>query len=135
MASASPLQSNVIYSDFLSDFSRHPATQDLLKVTNEQSVINSILKIIKTNNYEVPYRPSFGANIYHYLFEPFTRLTISEMEQEIKFAIKKYEPRAAINSINIGGNPDQNRIDITLVVSILNSPNPVTINTTLTRIR
>lgn len=135
MASASPLQSNVIYSDFLSDFGRHPATQDLLRVTNEQSVINSIKKIIKTNNYEVPYRPGFGANIYHYLFEPFTALTMNEIEQEIKFAIQKYEPRVTINSINIGGNTDQNQIDITIVVSILNAPNPVTINTTLTRIR
>ena len=132
---AGPLQSNVVYSDFLSDFSRHPATKDLMRVTNEQSIVNSIKNIIKTNNYEVPYRPGFGANIYHYLFEPFTSLTINEIEQEIRFAIKTYEPRVTLDSINIGGSPDNNELYITLVVTIVNSPTPVTITTTLTRIR
>lgn len=132
---ASPLPSNTIYSDFLSDFSRHPATHDLLRATNEKSVVNSIKKILKTNHFEVPYRPNFGANLYQYLFEPFTKFTIYEIETNIKQAIKMYEPRASILDINIGGNPDGNSIEISLTVSILNAPNPVTINTTLTRIR
>lgn len=132
---ASPLPSNTIYSDFVSDFSRHPATHDLLRVTNEQSVINSIKKILRTNHYEVPYRPIFGANLNHHLFEPFTAITINEIEQDIRTAIERYEPRASILDINISGRPDDYEIDINMTVSIINVPNPVTINTTLTRIR
>lgn len=132
---ASPIQPNIIYSDFLFDFSRHPATNDLLRATNEKAVVNSVKKILRTNHYEVPYRPLFGANLYRYLFEPFTRFTINEMEDTIRDAITRWEPRVAIQDINIGGNPDGNSIDISLTVSILNAPNPITINTTLTRIR
>lgn len=135
MPAPSPLPQNIIYSDFLSDFSRHPATGDLLKVTNEQSVINSIKKILRTNHYDVPYRPAFGANIYRYLFEPITRFTINEIEISIRRAIERYEPRATIEDINIGGDEDRNSINISMVVAIRNAPNPVTINTTLTRIR
>lgn len=132
---ATPLPSNTIYSDFLSDFSKHPATSDLLRVTNEQSVINSIKKILKTNHFEIPYRPDFGANLYQYLFEPFDKFTLNEVEQNIRSAIQLYEPRATIEDINIGGSPDDNQLFISLTVAIRNAPNPVTINTTLTRIR
>lgn len=132
---ASPVQANVIFSDFLSDFSRHPATHDLLRVTNEKSVLNSLRKIIKTNNYEIPYRPDFGANIYHYLFEPFTAITLNELESDIRNAINRYEPRVTILDINTNGRPDDNAIDITLTVSIRTSPDPIVFTTTLTRIR
>ena len=132
---ASPVQANTLFSDFLFDFDRHPATGDLLRVTNERSVLNSLRKIIKTNNYEIPYRPDFGANIYHYLFENFNPMTLNELENSIRLAIEKYEPRARILDINTVGRPDENEIDITLTVSIRTSPNPVVLSTTLTRVR
>jgi len=131
----SPIQQQTFYSDFLFDFKRNPATHDILTVTNEQSVINSIKKILRTNNYEVPYNPRFGANIYHYLFEPFTEFTQDALEKEITYAIEAYEPRANLISVTVTGSPDENSIDITIVVSVINNPNPITVTTTLSRIR
>jgi len=135
MAQTSPRQKEVIFSDFLSDFSPNPHTKDLVKITNEKSVINSIKKILKTNNFEVPYAAYFGANIYSYLFEPFTPITEMELKNEIRFAIQNFEPRCNIIDIVVNGYPDENAIEITLTFSLINSSTPVTITTTLTRVR
>jgi phage baseplate assembly protein W len=135
MVQTSPKQKEVFYSDFLFDFKRNPNTNDLVRVTNEQSVINSLKKIIKTNHYEVPYAPFFGANIYRYLFEPMVSTTEFQVKSDIKFAIEQYEPRVEILDIVVNGRPDNNAMDITLTFSIINNPAPITITTSLIRIR
>jgi phage baseplate assembly protein W len=135
MAQTSPRQKQIYYSDFLSDFSTNPHTNDLIKVTNEQSVINSIKKILRTNHFEIPYNPYFGANLYRYLFEPFTPFTESEIKNEIESAIENFEPRAQLIDTVVNGRPDDNAIDITLTISIINNPNPIVITTTLVRVR
>lgn len=135
MVQASPRQKQIYYSDFLADFSTNPHTKDLVKVTNEQAVINSIKKILKTNNFEVPYAAYFGANIYRYLFEPFTPITEMEIKNEIKFAIENFEPRAQLLDVVVNGQPDNNALNITLTISIINSSTPVTVTTTLIRVR
>lgn len=135
MAQATPRQKEIFFSDFLLDFKRNPHTRDLVRVTNEQSIINSVKKILKTNNFEVPYAPYFGANIYRYLFEPFTPTTEMEIKNEIKFAIEAFEPRVELLDVVVNGDPDRNALDITVTVSIINNPAPITISTTLVRIR
>jgi phage baseplate assembly protein W len=135
MAQASPIQKDVYFSDFLFDFRTNPATQDLARVTNEQSVLSSIRKILKTNHFEIPYNPYFGANISHYLFENFDQFTEIAMTEDIRFAITNYEPRVEILDIVVNGSPDTNSIDITVTVSIINNPAPLTLTTTLTRVR
>jgi len=135
VASPTPVQQQVYYSDFLRDFKKNPMTNDLARVTNEQSIINSVMKILKTNNYEVPYAPNFGANLNRFLFENFMPTTQVEMTNEITNAIKNYEPRVEILDIVVNGDPDHNSIDITLTFSIINNPAPITITTSLVRVR
>lgn len=135
MAQTSPRQKQIFYSDFLADFSINPHTKDAVKVTNEQAVINSIKNILRTNNFERPYNAFFGANIYRYLFEPFTSITQMILEEEIRFAIENFEPRAEVIDIIVNGRPDENAIDITLTLSIINTIAPVTVTTTLVRVR
>ena len=135
MAQPSPTQKEIYFSDFLFDFKKNPHTKDLVRVTNEQSVINSVKKILKTNHFEVPYNAFFGANISHYLFEPYSPTTEMEIKNEIKFAIENFEPRAQLLDIVVNGRPDDNALDITLTISIINNPTPITVTTTLVRIR
>jgi len=135
MAQTSPRQKQIFYSDFLADFSANPHTKDLTKVTNEQAVINSIKNILRTSNFERPYNAFFGANIYQYLFEPFTSITEAIVKDEILFAIENFEPRAEVLDIVVNGRPDENALDITLTISIINSIAPVTVTTTLVRVR
>lgn len=135
MATNTPRQKEVFYSDFLLNLDKNPYTNDLVRVTNEQAVINSIKKILKTNHYEIPYNPYFGANLYRYLFEPFLPTTEMEIKNEIRFAIENFEPRAQILDLVVNGRPDDNAIDITLTISIINNPTPVTVTTTLVRVR
>lgn len=135
MATSTPRQKEIYYSDFLFNLNKNPNTNDLVRVTNEQSVINSIKKILKTNHFEIPYNPYFGANLNRYLFEPFLPTTEMEIKNEITFAIENFEPRAQILDIIVNGQPDENSIEITLTISIINNPTPITVTTTLVRVR
>ena len=135
MANPSPKQKQVFFSDFLFDFKKNPHTNAVVRVTNEQWGLNSIKKILNTNHFEVPYAAFFGANISHYLFEPFSPTTEMEIKNEIKFAIENFEPRAELLDVVVNGNPDDNSLDITLTISIINNPAPITVSTTLVRIR
>ena len=135
MAQTSPIQKEIYYSDFLFDFRTQPATRDLARITNEQSVLSSLRKILKTNHFEIPYNPYFGANLYHYLFENIDQFTENSMISDIKFAIGNYEPRVEVLDVIVNGRPDNNAIDISITVSIINNPAPLTLTTTLTRVR
>lgn len=135
MTQSSPRQKEVFFSDFLSDFSTNPYTKDLVRVTNEKAIINSLKKILKTNNFEIPYNAYFGANINNYLFEPFSAVTEMELKNEITFAIENFESRCKILDLVVNGYPDENSIEITLTFSLINSNNPVTFTTLLTRVR
>ena len=135
MATQTPTRRQTLYSDFLSDFRTNPSTNDLVVVTNEQSVIQSLKKIIRTNHFEIPYNPYFGANINRKLFENYTSLTEVEVKNDIQLAIDNFEPRVNVIDITIGGDPDSNRMTITLTVSIINTTTQLTISTILTRVR
>jgi phage baseplate assembly protein W len=135
MAIQSPRQKNIIYSDFRSDFKKNPFSNDLIVITNEQSVIQSIRKIVNTNYYEIPYNPYFGANIRKKLFENFTPQMQTEIVTEITFAINDHEPRANIISVEVDGSPDSNLVNIIITFSLINSSEQITITETLTRVR
>ena len=61
--------------------------------------------------------------------------TISAIEKSIKDTISKFEPRAKILNVNILDNFDNNAIDIEVLFTINNVTEPVTVTTTISRVR
>lgn len=121
-----------VYSDFLNDLTLHPIRKDVSRNLNEESVKRAIKNILLTNYYERPFRPKFGANITKYLFEPLTPITLSLIRSDIVNAITNYEPRANIIDVTVSAdNTDDNSISVTVVFSVINNSNPVTLITTL----
>ena len=121
-----------VYADFLNNFTLHPIKKDISRNTNEDAVKRSIKNILLTNYYERPFRPNFGANITKYLFEPLTPITLTLIKSDIINAISNYEPRANIIDVAISAdNTDDNSISVTVVFSVINNSNPITLITTL----
>jgi len=58
------------FSDFLNSFAKTPVGDKLARVTNEQSVNQSLRNIIKTINGERLFNPDFGSQVLSSLFEP-----------------------------------------------------------------
>ena len=57
------------------------------------------------------------------------------IRRKIEEVLTNYEPRANITSIGVNESADRNGISIEVNFYVLNLPNPVSVTTTLKRIR
>ena len=124
-----------IYKDLDLDFGRNVVTNDVNKLTDVEAVKRSVRNLINTNHFERPFHPELGGNVRALLFEPMTPLTALSLQRKIEEVLTNYEPRARISAINVNEQPDRNGIDIVVNFYVLNLPNPVSVTTTLQRIR
>lgn len=126
---------NQIFSDFLTDLNPHPVSGDIVKYTNENSVIRSIRNLLLTDRFERLYQPDIGTDIRKMLFEPMDAATAQNISVFTQQTITQFEPRAKIISINVVPDPENNRYIVSLVIAVINKQDPISFNITLDRIR
>ena len=123
------------YVDLDLDFTRHPVTNDIVKITDVDAVKRSVKNLINTQFYERPFHPELGCGVRDMLFENYTPMTGIFMRRKIEEVLRNYEPRANLSSIQVNEQMDRNAIDVVVNFYVLNLPNPVSVTTTLQRIR
>lgn len=123
------------YSDLSLFFTSHPVTGDVTKKVDEEAVKSSIKNLISTKNYERPFHPEIGCQIYSLLFENFTPITKQIMKRTIFDVIDKFEPRAVLLDVVIRDKTDENSIDVDIIFRLINSENPITFKTAISRVR
>ena len=123
------------YVDLDLDFTRHPVTNDVVKITDVEAVKRSVKNLINTQFYERPFHPELGCGVRDLLFENYTPMTGIFMRRKIEEVLRNYEPRASLTSIQVNEQMDRNAIDVVVNFYVLNLPNPVSVTTTLQRIR
>ena len=111
-----------IYSDFLNSFEQNPLTGALARVTNEDSVKQSLRNIILTNIGERFYDSNKGSKIKQSLFELYDPSTVEIIRIQLGEAISAYEPRAIIQDIRLQEDLERNGYYVTLIFSIINIP-------------
>lgn len=111
-----------IYSDLdLAFGARTTSDGDIFKKTDAASVKQSIKSLVLTNEYEKPYRPEYGANVQGLLFELIDEEAGEKILDRVKRAIKRYEPRAAILSIDVEATPDYNKVFVIIEFRVINT--------------
>ena len=80
----------------------------------EQSIRESIRVILMTNKERVRL-PEFGGGLITFLFEPNTVTTRHLMEERIKSALKKWEPRIVVESVRVQEDPEDRAAAIATV--------------------
>jgi len=123
------------YKDLDLDFTRHPVTNDVVKIEDVNAVKRSVRNLVNTQFYERPFHPELGCGVRDLLFENFTPMTGIFIRRKIEEVLTNYEPRANITSIGVNESADRNGISIEVNFYVLNLPNPVSVTTTLKRIR
>jgi phage baseplate assembly protein W len=116
-------------------FAPHPYSKDILTRKNVDAVKASIQNLILTKNYERPFHPEIGSQVMSLMFENMTPSTIAAIERSIENTITTFEPRARLIEVNIVDKSDSNAIDIEVIFSISNVSLPVTVTTTINRVR
>ena len=117
------------------DFTRNPITNDVSLKFNDEAVKRSIRNIVLTNSGEKPYIPEFGGNVKASLFENFTPITVVTLKGQLETAIRNFEPRANLLKVEVTERIDSNELIVSIVFSILNSQDPITLEVPLERIR
>jgi hypothetical protein len=125
----------IIYQDFTLDFNIHPIRKDLVLKNNEDAVVRSIMNLLRTNHYEVPFHPEIGCNIRKLLFENVSEFTARDISRFIQETIENFEPRCTIQSLVVSPNEDLNAYNIKLRVFVNTFPNALSVDFILERVR
>jgi phage baseplate assembly protein W len=74
---------------------------DVFKKMDIKSIDQSIQNILLTNHYEKPFDPLFGANLRRLLFELNTLISQDDVEETVRRALQRDEPRVEVLSVDI----------------------------------
>lgn len=124
-----------LFSDFLNNFESHPVNKSLVRITNEQSVKQSIRNLVLTSLGERLFQPTIGSNVLRTLFEPNDLITAENIVFHITNTIKYNEPRANIVRVEAIPNDMTDSVAVNIVFSLINNPIPITLNLILKRVR
>ena len=128
-------QSVRTFKDLNLDFARNTVTNDVVKIEDVEAIKRSVRNLVNTNFYERPFHPELGCGARQLLFEPFTPVTSIFLRRKVEEVITNYEPRARLDQVIVTESPDRNAIEVRVVFYCMNIANPVTVLTTLQRIR
>lgn len=131
----SPTRQDIRYSDIPTNLQVHPIKGDLVRLTNEDAVKRSVRNLLLTRPGERPFQPELGAGLAAYLFENISRDTAFIIKEKIIETITYNEPRANLIRVIVDVVPDQNAYAATVIFSIINNPEPITLNLILDRVR
>jgi phage baseplate assembly protein W len=124
-----------IYKDLNLDFQQNSATKDIQRVEDVDAVKRSVRNLISLNHYEKPFHPEIGSNLRGMLFENITPQISHYIGKQIEFLIKNYEPRCRLVEVANRPNIDRNGYSVSISFYVVNSPNPVQVETFLERLR
>src|SRR5210317_2607013 len=125
-----------VFKDINLNFTKHPITGDISKLTNVEAVKRSVRNLVNTNFYERPFHPEIGSDVRSILFEPVSPLIADVLKRYVEDVINNFEPRAELISVIVSPDIDRNAYGVTIEFYLVNSPSGVqSVNLFLERLR
>ena len=112
------------FKDINLSFKRHPVTNDVVAIRDEDAIKRSVKNIIFTILGEKPFIPLFGSVINESLFDLNTNLSEIRITDEIKSSLLNYEPRIDNIEVTVQVAPDRNEMNCTVQYDIVGLPSP-----------
>tara|TARA_B100002019_G_scaffold216628_1_gene189279 strand:- start:782 stop:1180 length:399 start_codon:yes stop_codon:yes gene_type:complete len=112
------------FRDINLSFKRHPVTNDVLVLKNEDAIKRAVQNIVLTVVGEKPFQDIFGTNVSSSLFELNTALESIGIREQILSSISNFEPRVNNVDANVTIGTDTNDMFITVEYDIVGLPVP-----------
>ena len=112
------------FKDINLSFRRHPVTNDVVTISNEDAIKRSVKNIIFTILGEKPFEPRFGSVVNEALFDLTTKYDEILIQDEIKSSVLKFEPRITNLVVTTTVYPDSNELNCTVQYDIVGLPAP-----------
>ena len=107
------------FKDISLSFKRHPITNDMLPLKNEDAIKRSVQNLVRIQIGEVFFNDLVGTRVEQALFELANTDYVDPIKNEIETVITNFEPRVLLQRVNVNSFPDQNAIDITINYDIV----------------
>ena len=112
------------FKDISLSFKRHPVTNDILTLKNEDAIKRSVQNLVRIIRGEVFFNELLGTRLSGSLFELANSDYIDPMKTEIETVIKNFEPRVDLKDIDFKSFPDDNAIEVTIEYDIIGLSTP-----------
>ena len=112
------------FKDVSMTFQRHPLTDDIIALKNEQAIARSLRNIVFTTPGEKFFNENFGSRISNSLFENVDDISGSLIIDEIRQSITNYEPRVDLLDVRAEPNFDNNEFNVRIVYNIIGADVP-----------
>ena len=112
------------FKDINLSFKRHPVTNDVVTIRDEDAIKRSVKNIIFTILGEKPFEPRFGSVVNEALFDLTTKYDEILIQDEIKSSVLKFEPRITNLVVTTTVYPDSNELNCTVQYDIVGLPAP-----------
>ena len=112
------------FRDINLSFKRHPVTNDLVTIRDEDAIKRSVRNIIFTILGEKPFEPNFGSVINDALFDLDTNLNEIRIQDEITSSLNRFEPRISNIIVTVTVVPDTNEMNCTVQYDIVGLSTP-----------
>lgn len=123
------------FSDFVTSFAKTPYGNQLGRVSNADSVNQSLRNLVKTNLGERLFQPLIGSDIYGLLFEHDAPQNTDMIQMFIENMIRNSEPRVNLIKTEVTDDNDDNQIQISILYNLINNPEPIDLTILLKRVR
>lgn len=112
------------FKDISLSFSRHPVTNDLVTLRNEDAVKKSVINLCRTKLNERFFNELLGTRIEDSLFDLNNDDIAAVLETEIETLLENYEPRITLNDVSAVAQPDSYDLYIRIGYLITGLPFP-----------
>ena len=112
------------FKDISLSFKKHPVTNDVTILRNEDAIKRSVINLTRTRINERFFNDLVGTSVEDALFENMNSGIEAALEQEITSLLTNYEPRIDLNSVYVIADQDSNALEIQVDYNIVGLPFP-----------
>ena len=118
------------FKDISLSFSKHPVTNDIIALKNEDAIKKSVINLCRTRIDERFFNELLGTTIEDTLFEVVGPDIGASLEEEISTLLSNFEPRVDVTSVYVDTEQDYHGLYITIKYYIVGVPLPVPVSYT-----
>ena len=107
------------FRDISLSFSRHPVTNDIAILVDEDAIKRSVMNLVRTKVGERFYNPLLGSRIEDQMFEIAGSDAAMELEDDIVLLLDNFEPRVANTVVRVSYPVDSNSLIIEIGYDIV----------------
>ena len=107
------------FKDISLSFKKHPVTNDVTVLRNEDAIKKSVINLTRTRINERFFNELLGTSVADSIFENMNSGIEAVLEEEISTLLGNYEPRIELNSVYVIADQDSNDLNIQIDYDIV----------------